>query len=77
MIANDLSKDVLVLLKTLIKNKNELATLLGQVLNVVVLDCRFYLTDHSKGQIRNTLKGIFLALFFVDVQSRSLPGSRK
>jgi|TARA_R110000744_G_scaffold71368_13_gene143793 thiosulfate/3-mercaptopyruvate sulfurtransferase len=55
---------MLVLLKTLI-NTNELATLLGQS-NVVVLDCRFYLTDHSKGQSEYA-KGHIPSAIFVDV----------
>jgi thiosulfate/3-mercaptopyruvate sulfurtransferase len=53
-----------VLLKTLI-NTNELAMLLGQS-NVVVLDCRFYLTDHSKGQSEYD-KGHIPGAIFVDV----------
>jgi len=53
-----------VLLKTLI-NTNELALLLGQ-LNVVVLDCRFYLTDHAKG-LSEYNKGHIPGAIFVDV----------
>ncbi|MBU2317879.1 MAG: sulfurtransferase [Gammaproteobacteria bacterium] len=52
------------LLKTLI-NTNELALLLGQP-NVVVLDCRFYLTDHAKGQSEYN-KGHIPSAIFVDV----------
>ncbi|MBJ7538349.1 sulfurtransferase [Marinomonas transparens] len=52
------------LLKTLI-SANELNTLLEQS-NVVVLDCRFYLTDHSKGQSEYD-KGHIPSAIFVDV----------
>lgn len=52
------------LLKTLI-NTNELALLLGQP-NVVVLDCRFYLTDHAKGKAEYD-KGHIPGAIFVDV----------
>lgn len=52
------------LLKTLI-NTNELAMLLGQS-NVVVLDCRFYLTDHNKGRSEYA-KGHIPSAIFVDV----------
>jgi thiosulfate/3-mercaptopyruvate sulfurtransferase len=53
-----------VLLKTLI-NTNELALLLGQP-NVVVLDCRFYLTDHAKGKSEYD-NGHIPGAIFVDV----------
>ncbi|WP_031214557.1 sulfurtransferase [Marinomonas profundimaris] len=53
-----------VLLKTLI-NTNELVKLLGQS-NVVVLDCRFYLTDLSKGRSEYD-KGHIPGAIFVDV----------
>jgi len=53
-----------VLLKTLI-NAHELALLLGQP-NVVVLDCRFYLTDHHKGKSEYD-KGHVPDAIFVDV----------
>lgn len=52
------------LLKTLI-NTNELALLLGQP-NVVVLDCRFYLTDHAKGKSEYD-QGHIPGAIFVDV----------
>lgn len=52
------------LLKTLI-NTNELAILLGQP-DVVVLDCRFYLTDHAKGKSEYD-KGHIPGALFVDV----------
>lgn len=52
------------LLKTLI-SANELNLLLEQS-NVVVLDCRFYLTDHSKGQLEYD-KGHIPGALFVDV----------
>ena len=52
------------LLKTLI-NAHELASLLGQP-NVIVLDCRFYLTDHSKGKSEYD-KGHIPGAIFVDV----------
>lgn len=52
------------LLKTLI-NTNELAILLG-LPDVVVLDCRFYLTDHSKGRSEYD-KGHIPGAIFVDV----------
>lgn len=52
------------LLKTLI-DTNELALLLGQP-NVVVLDCRFYLTDHAKGKSEYD-KGHIPDAIFVDV----------
>ncbi|RBP81736.1 sulfurtransferase [Marinomonas rhizomae] len=52
------------LLKTLI-NANELALLLGQP-NVVVLDCRFYLTNHAKGKLEYDKSHIPGAVF-VDV----------
>jgi thiosulfate/3-mercaptopyruvate sulfurtransferase len=55
---------MLVLLKTLI-NTNELKTLLGQE-NVIVLDCRFYLTDHSKGKLEYD-NGHIPSAIFVDV----------
>ena len=53
-----------VLLKTLM-NTNELALLLGQP-NFVVLDCRFYLTDHTKGRAEYE-KGHIPDAIFVDV----------
>ncbi|NLQ16495.1 sulfurtransferase [Marinomonas sp. M1K-6] len=52
------------LLKTLI-NTDELAALLGQP-NVVVLDCRFYLTDHAKG-LSEYNQGHIPGAVFVDV----------
>ena len=52
------------LLKTLI-NTNELAILLG-LPDVVVLDCRFYLTDHAKGRSEYN-KGHIPGAIFVDV----------
>ncbi len=52
------------LLNTLI-NTNELAALLG-LSNVVVLDCRFYLTDHAKGKSEYNI-GHIPGAIFVDV----------
>ena len=63
---------MIVLLKTLI-NANELNALLDQESNVVVLDCRFYLTDHSKGKSEYD-KGHIPNAIFVDVH-RQLAGT--
>ncbi|WP_410506453.1 sulfurtransferase [Marinomonas sp. GJ51-6] len=55
---------MIVLLKSLI-DANELNVLLEQD-NVIVLDCRFYLTDHSKG-LSEYQKGHIPKAIFVDV----------
>lgn len=52
------------LLKTLI-NTNELASLVGQS-DLLILDCRFYLSDHSKGKSEYE-KGHIPSAVFVDV----------
>lgn len=57
-------------LKTLI-NTNELNMLIDKS-NVIVLDCRFYLTDHSKGKSEYE-KGHIPSAIFVDVH-RELAG---
>lgn len=55
---------MIVLLKSLI-DVNELSVLLEQE-NVIVLDCRFYLTDHSKG-LSEYQKGHIPKALFVDL----------